>query len=165
MIFLHFTLSLLIFTVVTLPAMLIAWPCLAITLLTKWSGTTYFFGNSKWGRATYHFLVPTKGVYWRELLWMAWRNPVYNLGLYTLGVPMREYVVTGDTNVGDKMGGGFYAARMGKFWEYYWVKPYTIFGIKKCIRVRIGWKINGTDFWGRAENVFSINLFKNYLGV
>lgn len=155
--------SFLIYLLVQLPATLIAWPCLAVMLLTSWSGRTYFFGNEKWGRATDHYLAPTGGIWWKELLWMAWRNPVYNLGVHVLGVRMRDYDVAGDEAIGDKIKGGFYECRMGPFWEYYWILPYTLFG-RRCIRARIGWKISNNTA-ATAEYVFSINPFKPYLGV
>lgn len=157
--------SFLIYLTVQLPASLIAWPCLAIALLTKWDGSTLFFGNSKWGRATNHYLVPTNGEYLKELLWMAWRNPVYNLGQHVLSVKMKPWLVVakGDENIGDKIAGGFYSLRMGKFWEFYYIKSYTFLGQRRCVRARIGWKISGntTDL---CEYVFSINPFKDYTG-
>lgn len=161
--FLRITLSFLIYVLVQLPASLIAWPCLAVALLTKWDGRTFFFGNEKWGRATNHYLAPTQGKYWKELLWMGWRNPVYNLGKRSLAVNMKAYSYTGDSGIGDKLRGGFYAVEMGDAWEYYYIKPYVIFGYRRCIRARIGWKIMNNET-ASAEFAFSINLWKEYAG-
>lgn len=157
--------SFLIFLLVRLPANIIAMPCLAIALKTKWDGRTWFFGNAKHGRATNHYLAPTGGDYLQELLWMAWRNPTYNLGAKILSVRMvDEYDIAGDEDIGDKKKGGFYEIRMGIFWEYYYILPYTIFGSKRCVRLRAGWKISGNTN-DLAEWVFSFNPWKEYGGV
>lgn len=158
--------SVLYFFLIELPATIIAWPCLAIALLTKWDGRTWFFGNIKHGRATDHYLAPTNGSYWKELMWMAWRNPVYNLTAKTLAITLPdplEYDFAGDEEIGDKIAGGFYEVRLGKFWEFYWIKPYTIFGKKRCVRARIGWKIHNNTT-PTAEIVCAVNPFKEYQG-
>ncbi len=159
----HITISFLIFMLIKIPANIIAAPCLAVALLTKWGGKSFFFGNEKWGRATNHYLKPTKGNYWKELSWMALRNPTYNLSIRALSVKMQpSYKLTGKENIGDKTAGGFYKIKMGNYWEYYLIIPYVIFKLKKCVRLRAGWKIGGNTT-NKAEWVFMFNPWKAYV--
>lgn len=158
MIGLHLLASALIWLIVGLPAIVLGYPVLAILLLTKWDGRSTPWGNEKWGRATTHPSVPTTG-YLSQLIWMAWRNPVYNLYAITLAAPAGARWGEGDPGIGDKYHGGFYRVRSGVFWEYYWVKPYGA----RCIRARWGWKMQANT--GPASFVFSINPWKEYAGV
>lgn len=154
--------SSLIFFFVCVPAMIMSFPVVALLLLTSWSGRTTIFGNAKWGRGNDHFAYPTKG-WWQEFNWLVLRNPVNNLMSFHLSAPRGSYTVDGDINIGDKIKGGFYRVTMGVFWEYYWIKPYTVFGFRRCIRVRFGWKILGNDRF--ASFVWSVNPWKAYMGV
>lgn len=161
---LQFLVSFLIFTFIQLPAAILGIPLVLMALLTPWDGRRYFFGNSKWGRATHHYLKPTKNNYWREFTWLALRNPVYNLDAKILAVEVCKHVVKGDPLIGDKSKGGKYTIRMGKYWEYYSILPYTILNSKRCVRLRFGWKINGVPPYEKAMWVFSFNPFKTYSG-
>lgn len=164
MIIIHFLISLWLFLTIVLPLQLLAWPCLAIALLTSWDGRTYFFGNEKWGRATNHYLAPTEGKWLKELIWMAWRNPVYNLQAKYFSTPMKAYKLTGDAGIGDKLRGGFYRIKMGLSWEYYLIIPYVVGDNNwRCVRARWGWKINENN-GPVATLVFSINPWKEYIG-
>lgn len=155
--------SFFIFAIICVPIIIISVPVVGVMLLTKWDGRSTIFGNSKWGRANNHFAYPTKN-YWEEFIWLVYRNPVNNLMTNNLAVSQRAYILKGDAYIGDKQKGGFYTVKMGRAWEYYWIKPYTIFGIKKCIRVRIGWKIyKNTN--STAQFVFVPNPIMTYRGV
>lgn len=160
----HFVLSALIFFGICVPAILISVPVVAVLLLTAWDGRTTIFGNEKWGRANDHFAYPTK-TYWEEFNWLVLRNPVNNLHSKYLAITQGFYKLDGDSEIGDKKKGGFYAIRMGRFWEYYWIKPYTVFGSRHCIRVRVGWKIHGNTVGNDSSFVFAVNPWKTYLGV
>lgn len=153
--------SLTLFIVIIVPAILVSNIVVPIMLFTKWDGKTTIFGNAKWGRANNHFAYATKG-YWQEFNWLVLRNPVNNLVGRTLAVTRRAAHVIGNPNIGDKIAGGFYRVTMGKYWEYYWIKPYNLFG-RRCIRVRIGWKIYNSDT--PSAFVFAINPFKAYIGI
>lgn len=147
-----------------LPLAIISVPVVMYLLHTSWDGTTTIFGNAKWGRATSHFVYPTNNSFWREFIWFVWRNSLNNLKSQTLGAKQKAHKLTGDKNIGDKIAGGFYKIKMGVFWEYYWIKPYTVLGLKRCIRARIGWKIKD-NVEEKAQCVFTINLVKAYSGV
>ncbi len=149
--------SLLIALVIILPAFVISWPIVAILLLTKWDGKTTMFGNTKWGRANDHPINPTKG-YWQEWKWLCIRNPVNNLMTKYLSAPTKDVFVKGSTSIGNHLAGGFYQAKMGIFWEYYLIYPYG----KRCIRVRIGWKIMNSD--KPAAYCFVVNPVMSYSG-
>lgn len=162
---LRIALSLLIFTFICVPAIIISIPVVGGLLLTSWDGRSTIFGNSKWGRGNNHFSHPTTG-FWSEFSWLVWRNPVNNLHFNYLSVDALPYVISGDDNIGDKIAGGFYEAlrlRRPRVWEYYWIKSYTLFGYKRCIRVRIGWKIHKC-MYDKAAFVFAINPLKPYSG-
>lgn len=155
-------LSFLVFTVICLPCIIVSIPVVAYLLHTPWDGLTTIFGNAKWGRGTAHPTYKAVG-FWQEFIWLVWRNPVNNLMAIYLGVAHKpSYWLEGKPDIGDKIAAGFYQARMGWAWEYYWIKPYTVFGSKRCVRVRIGWKIYNNP--GRASYVFAINPWKVYLG-
>ena len=166
MIIVHALTSFLIYVIAVLPATIASWPLLACMLLTKWDGTTYFFGNSKYPRskAATHYADPTEGKYWKELLWYGKRNPVYNLNAHFLAIKMRPYTLSGNENIGDKIRPGFYAIKMGWAWEYYWVHKYFIFGKWRCVRVRFGWKI-ANNLGATAACVFVPNPVMSYKGV
>ena len=154
--------SALIFIFICIPAIIISVPVVAILLHTKWDGRSTIFGNAKWGRANNHPSPDsiTKG-YWQEFLWLVYRNPVNNLMAITLAANQTmPVIIRGNAAIGDKVRGGFYYAKMRNFWEYYWVRPYG----NRCIRVRIGWKIQGNDT-ALASYVFAINPWKKYTGV
>jgi len=136
----------------------------AAMLLTKWDGHTTIFGNQKWGRATDHYAFPTNGKYWREFNWLVLRNPVNNLLTYNLAFTDGPHLgeIKGNPNISDKTFGGFYKAKWGCAWEYYLVKPYDFFG-RRCLRIRIGWKLVNAD--KPAAFVFVINPWKKYSGL
>lgn len=146
---------------VCVPAMLLSVPIVAVLLRTKWDGRSTIFGNAKWGRATDHPDHPTKENRWLEFNWLVLRNPVNNLSRLVLGLKKRRYTVRGSQVIGDKISGGFYAVRMGWAWEFYGIIPYTLFG-RRCIRVRIGWKILNSDT--PCQFCFVINPVKTYSG-
>jgi hypothetical protein len=167
MIVIHFLISLFIGLFINIPATIIALPLLAVALLTKWDGTTFFFGNSKYTRekAATHYAAPTEGKYWKEFCWYGLRNPVYNLGAHYFAIIMKpDYKVTGRTDIGDKIRPGFYAIKMGWAWEYYWIYKYYVFGRWLCIRLRFGWKINGNNGMS-AEQCFVPNPVMPYRGI
>lgn len=151
--------SIAIFLLICVPAIVLSVPVVGGLLLTSWGGYTTIFGNAKWGRGNTHFSTPTKG-WWQEFKWLVYRNPVNNLMARTLAIEWgaATRIVKGDEDIGDKTHGGFYRAYVLNFWEYYWIKPYG----KRCLRVRIGWKILNSDT--PAAFVFSINPIKPYLG-
>ena len=57
------------------------------------------------------------------------------------------------------------------YWEYYWVKPYNLFGTRRCIRLRMGWKIgnikNLDDHFLQSKAVqftYNLNPWKTFEG-
>lgn len=161
----HIIASFLIF-LLCIPAMVASIPVVSILLLTSWDGRSTIFGNAKWGRGNTHPSPDNRTIgYWQEWKWLVWQNPVNNLMAITLAISGKTYVVSGDEGIGDKLKPGFYAIRMGWAWEYYWIKPYKILGKRRCIRVRLGWKIYGTSRGDLCPYVWAINPFKEYSGV
>jgi hypothetical protein len=154
--------SALIWLFVCLPLIIISVPVVAVMLLTKWSGYTTLFGNEKWGRGHDHFEFATK-TYWQEFNWLVLRNPVNNLHSQFLSVAQSLYRLEGNYPIGDKVAGGRYFIKMNSAWEFYYIKPYTVFGSHRCVRLRAGWKIESNDK-PRASFVFAINPVKSYQG-
>lgn len=159
MLFIRCLTSFLIFALVCVPAIIVSIPVVALLLLTSWDGRSTIFGNAKWGRANTHPSFPTKG-WWQEFNWLVLRNPVNNLMTKTLAYDWGDQLrsLVGEEGIGDKTYGGFYVCTVNRFWEYYYVKPYG----RRCIRIRIGWKIFNSD--RPAAFVFAINPWKKYSG-
>ncbi len=157
----RFLLTLAAFALVCLPCIALSVPAVALLLLTEWDGRSTVFGNAKWGRGNDHHSFPTQG-YRQEFLWLVWRNPVNNLLSFALGAPMRPYTLAGDPGIGDKQRGGSYRVTMGRYFEYYCVVPYHLFG-PRCLRVRFGWKILRCED-AEAPFVFAVNPWKPYSG-
>ena len=133
-----------------------------ILLLTRWNGRTTWFGNEKWGRGHGHFEHHTE-TYWEEFVWLTYRNPINNLMnrfgatyMWPISIPY------GNPQIGDKVAGGWYFARMGKFWELYVIIPYP--GKKHCVRIRLGWKIVGKKPGELCPMVVAIRPIQNYYG-
>lgn len=156
-------LSALIFLFICVPAIIISLPVVAVLLRTKWDGRTTIFGNAKWGRGNDHPDHAAKN-YWQEFNWVALRNPVNNLQALYLAVAQKDYKLEGDHPIGDKVAGGSYFIKMGRAWEFYYIKPYTVFGSRRCVRFRAGWKIE-SNTKSVASFVFAVNPIKSFKGV
>jgi len=108
----RFLISSLIFFCVQLPMIALSFPAVAIMLLTKWDGTTTWFGNFKYGRGDTHYKAPSGGVYWKQWRFLCARNPVSNFGKRVLSVKDAHWVWLYDTKV------------VGRFhWNYGWKNP------------------------------------------
>ena len=105
----RFLTSSLIFFLVQLPMILLSFPAVALLLLTKWDGTTTWFGNWKYGPGDTHYAAPSGGVYWKRWRFLCIRNPVSNFGKRVLAVQDAPWVWLYDTHIG------------GRFhWKYGW---------------------------------------------
>lgn len=146
--------------VVVLPFQFIVVP---ILLLTKWDGTTTWFGNMLYGRGNTHVPDMTVG-FWQEFLWLTYKNPINNL-LNAFGVVCTGAEVTDNTDIGDHIAGGHYFAKMGKAWEFYLIAPYVVGdNDHRCLRIRLGWKIVGKPIGALCPLVFTINPVMRYSG-
>jgi hypothetical protein len=138
-------------------------PLVAVLLLTSWDGRTTIFGNAKWGKGEANGAYLKSG-YFAAWNWLVIRNPVNNLMSGFLSVKQAGYIIDGNRSIGEKVRGGSYWCFMGNVWEYYSITPYNFFG-RRCIRIRIGWKINGNDVAELAPYVFAFNPIKQYSGI
>lgn len=79
----QFLASLLIFSSLWFPFAIVGLPATFALLLTKWDGTTTWFGNYLYGRQGNSHVSPDPSLFeqWRFL---AVRNPVSNFGKFTL---------------------------------------------------------------------------------
>lgn len=88
----HFLASSLIFFALQLPMILLSFLVVPISLLSKWDGTTSWFGNYKYGRGDTHYKAPSKGEYWKQARFLCIRNPVSNFGKQVLAVEPADWV-------------------------------------------------------------------------
>ena len=104
-----FITSSLIFFFLQLPMIVVSLPVVATMLLTKWDGTTTWFGNFKYGRGDTHYAAPSNGVLWKQWYFLCVRNPVSNFGKRVLAVDDASWVWLVDKQI------------YGKFhWKYGW---------------------------------------------
>jgi hypothetical protein len=105
--------------------------------------------------------------YWlRCLIWSCNRNGSFNWSKYVMGIKARPYTHEGDVAIGDKKAGGSYWCFMPGtlFFEYYSIIPYTLFGKKRCIRIRLGWKRYGKPDGELCQFCGVFNPLMPYLG-
>lgn len=103
-----------------LPMILLSFIVVPFMLLTKWDGTTTWFGNFKYGRGDTHYAAPSEGKYWKQLRFLCIRNPVSNFGKRVLSVSAAiEWplsVLGGPWLIDQHVVGTFY-------WMYGWKNP------------------------------------------
>lgn len=160
------------------PLMLIGYPVVAIALRFEKDNHLPWWAEWCWGNRDHgndgegFWAARTVGwsrfrrCYW----WLVIRNPTFNwskyiLGFKSSGIQQIIKTTTYPDDIGDKKGPGWYYLRDGRVWEVYWVKPYEIFGARRCIRFRAGWKIEGKVAGEVAQFVFAPNPFHPYSGV
>lgn len=99
--------------------------------------------------------------------WLAVRNPTFNWSKYILGFGSggQAAIVQGATQpIGDTKGEGWYFARERWAWEFYYVKAYSVFGMRRCMRLRAGWKIAGKEAGEVAQFCFAPSPVHSYSG-
>ncbi len=104
--------------------------------------------------------------YWNLYCWLAWRNPLNYFGYTILGiiVPINLY----NSNIGDGIGQepGFIQTEVvineKVYYEYYFIKKLDT---THCIRIRIGYKLNGKRKGDIAQWVFVISPYHSYNGI
>lgn len=172
--------SLAIKLLIDLPMMLIGLLVIGIALpfskddqLPRWA---WPWGNADHGNDGDSFWINEKGAgrgWWASYQWLALRNPTFNFSKYVLGlvatgawrysgVPPLD--ANGQSQIGDKKGPGWSWIRMGWAWEFYYVRPYTAFGYRRCVRFRAGWKLFNKPKGERCQFVFAINPMMSYSG-
>lgn len=101
-----------------------------------------------------------------------YRNSMYGFSEDVLGFTIEEgfsYQCIGDENVGNKpLHEGLvrrYLTSGGKtYWQWYYVKLWSIFGHTFCLRANFGWKLWGAKTVGEKKSiVFSFNPLMGYL--
>jgi hypothetical protein len=168
----HFILSTLIKLVCDLPLLLLGLVIVPFALLFEKNNHLPFWAEWCWGNKDHgndgekFWAAKTVGQsrFWRCYQWLALRNPCFNWGKYILGTTFTSYEHVGDIKVGDKSGPGSYWCFMGPYWEYYSITPYTLFGTKRCLRIRFGWKIYGKAVGDECQFVWVINPVMPYFG-
>lgn len=104
---------------------------------------------------------PRNGLFWTWVRRTAWlfRNTAYGFNIDVIGFKHQEgdvKEVIGDPSVGDVSGVSglckWYVRRQGELvaFQIYYVKHYQIFGVWKCVRAGIGWKVWGSPGPGRV---------------
>lgn len=158
-----------------LPLMLLGWFVVPVALLFErdnhlpgWA--EFLWGNRDHGNDGEGFWA-RHTVGWsrfrRCFVWLVIRNPTFNWSKYIIGLRSNgtAAIVVGATRpIGDTKGEGWYWAREGWAWEFYFIKAYTLFGTRRCLRFRAGWKILGKDAGEAAQFVFAPSPLHSYTG-
>lgn len=106
---------------------------------------------------------------WLKYCWVAFRNPLNYFGWMVLGVRVPANIP--DDNIGDATGcqEGFRHLEVvinnTNYYEYYYIKTYNFMNQKKCIRIRVGWKLAGLTTGKIAQWVLVVSPFHSYNGV
>lgn len=81
-----FLISSLIWWGIFLPIVLLSFIVTPLLCLTRWDGTTTWFGNFKYGRGDTHYKAPSEGKYWKQVRFLCIRNPVSNFGKQVISI-------------------------------------------------------------------------------
>ena len=156
--------SLLIKILLDLPMMIIGLFVVPFGLRYGFKGILWPWGNDDHPDNGGNFWRKNCGEsWWCAYQWFALRNPTFNFGKYVLGHELNKdaYRTSGTLEpIGDTKGAGWYWATDDEAWEFYLIKPY----LNKCVRVRIGWKLDGRKAGEIAAFVFAVSLFKSFTG-
>lgn len=119
-------------------------------------------GESFWAKRTVGW-----SRFHRCFWWSVVRNPTFNWSKYVLGFTSNggaKRIAGTQATIGDKKAEGWYFAVEGPVWEFYYIKAYSVFGKRKCIRLRCGWKLDGKKFGEVAQFCFAPSLAMTYEG-
>lgn len=158
-----------------LPLMVIGWFAVPVALhferdnhlpaWAEWCWGNRDHGND--GESFYAKLTPGWSRFRRCYTWLAFRNPTFNWSKYILGFKSdgKARIVKGDIYpIGDTKAEGWYYARERWAWEVYYIKAYTLLGVRRCLRFRCGWKIAGKKAGEVAQFCFVPNPLHSYTG-
>ena len=91
-----------------------------------------------------------RSTYKRRVAWY-WRNCAYGFDMRVCGIKVNpdtdQIIYEGNPDIGDdtEISGKckWFAYRDGELiaWQFYYVKHYSLFGLDKCVRIGLGWKI------------------------
>lgn len=128
------------------------------------------------GRNTQTYMAVYASGKWARYCWLAWRNPLNYFGYTILGIEIDQSLKVlddspKDIDIGDTTHSGTYTGLISlgnkQYWELYKIIPYSLFGNKLCLRIRLGWKLEHTSdlkVGQRCEWVFVISPFHAYTG-
>lgn len=132
------------------------------------------------GRDSSTYMAVRASGWWNNYCWLAWRNPLNYFGYTMMGIQgtSQDQVLTDvppmPANIGDTSQSGIYHAEVLidgiVYYEYYMIFKYTLFGTPRCIRIRIGWKLEHpcqtfpTSVPVICEWVFVISPLHSYTG-
>ena len=153
--------ALLIKIYINLPMMLLGYFLVPVGIKKGFKGWLWPWGNDDHPDNGGNFWKKKCGdSFWCAWKWFAIRNPTFNFTKYKLGFLSEGKAIFIDgtgTKVGDTRGEGWYYARERWAWEFYYIKAYTIFGFRRCVRLRAGWKIMGKGYGEIAQFCFAPN--------
>lgn len=178
-------LSLLLF--ISLPLQLVGAILILPVLLPilKYLGHSQFPACFRWfdsadqycGRDTSTYDAIRDSGIWNWYCWVGWRNPLNYFGYKVLGYNVESIsLITAycDANfrlgeIGDTKHVGFIYSEFlingSTLYEYYWVKAYNFRGTEKCIRFRMGYKLDVPVIGEWCQEVFVIQPFHAFTGV
>lgn len=109
---LTFLISMTIWLLIFVPMVLISFPCVALLLLTPWSGGTTWFGNVLYPRGVGNKHMPANPTYWQQWNFLCLRNPASNFGKQVLAVQDAPWVWLEEKHLFDNW-----------YWKYGWKNP------------------------------------------
>lgn len=166
---LRFIYNLLVYLLITLPLELIGIPLLAVTILFLPKEETHLPYLLRWydtwdeddginGSKSYQ---SENGIsYLSRFNWTALRNPLNTFQYSVLGIKAVEHT-TNPVDI-DATGGFVHNETEAGYYEYYYVKPYKLFGTLRCFRFRMGWKLSGRSHKDRLQWCFLISPFTSF---
>ena len=160
-------LSLLIKLLLDIPMQVLGLFVVPIGLKTGFTGILWPWGNNDHPDNGGLFWKTKCGdSWWCAYQWFALRNPTNNLS-HWLGFKSEGKAIFIDgtsRKIGDTKAEGWYYLCERLAWEVYYIKAYSVFGQRKCLRVRVGWKINNADNGELCPFCFVISPFHEYSG-
>jgi hypothetical protein len=107
---------------------------------------------------------------------IALRNPLNYFSYHVLGVNCSIpgcKIISTDKEVGDNIAPGFQYTELqdsnfkclAYLYDWIWVYKLPLTNTKKCIRFRLGWKLNGLGTGPIAQEVLVFSPFHSYTGV
>jgi hypothetical protein len=128
--------------------------------LFRWFDNADIYDEFNRNPITYLSQVVPSGILGRYY-WLAIRNPLNYFGYKVLGYKASREIA--GSPIGDTGGKtpGFVHYEYDGVYEYYYIKKWSA---TKCLRFRLGWKLQGTKAGSWAQWVLVLQPYKAYWG-
>ncbi len=126
----------------------------------RWFDNADIYEEFNRNSVTYLSKVVPEGVLYRYY-WLAIRNPLNYFGYKVLGYKATRAIA--GSPIGDDNGKtpGYVVYDVDNVYEYYYIKKWSA---TKCLRFRLGWKLQNTKAGEWAQWVLVLQPYKDYWG-